>query len=947
VTAQTSDCNGKAGLLRAASGTTSRVVHARRYVVVAVVAVLLALMGGLPTGISAAAATSIFISEVHPAGSGNGSYAADWFEVTNTGTSPVDITNWKMDDDSSSLANAVALRGLTTIPAGRSAVFIEGSADGFSDTTIIANFSTAWFGSPTLPPGLLVGTYGGAGVGLSTSGDAVNLFDAAGNRVTGVRFGAAPAGSPLITFDNTSGLGSTTALFPTVSTASVVGVNGAFLAFNGAEIGSPGKRINASPLSTLDLSLYVRVGRFDLPEPTRTTAPPNSRLAQEVSAVTYDWDTDTLFVVGDGGTSVVQVSKTGQLIDSMTLAPGSSPQGTDFYDPEGLTYVGGGRFVMIEERDRQAVLFTYAAGATLTRSAAQTVKLGTFADNIGIEGISYDPLTGGFIAVKETQPEGIFQTDIDFAMGTATNGSPTTLNSINLFDPALANLLDFADVFALSNLPSLSGADSSHLLVLSQESGKIVNISRSGVVANSLTIVSDPGNPLSVSGQQHEGLTMDGNGVLYVVSENGGGDINHPQLWVYASSSVPNQAPTAVVLINQVMSIAENTNTATRIKVADVGITDDGLGTNLLTLTGPDASFFEADDSGLYIKAGTALDYETKTSYGVTINVDDTTVGGTPDASAPFVLAVTDVVNENPSLSSLIISEVAPWGSGNSPYAADWFEVTNTGGLPVVISGWRMDDNSNSFGSSVALRRVLTIPPGRSVVFLEGDPSGVTDAAIVAAFSMAWFGSATPPSGFLVGAYGGSGVGLSTAGDAVNLFDAAGNRLTGIGFGASTTGVTFDNSAGLGSTTLPLPIVSASSIAGIHGAFLSFDGAETGSPGSTASVPGSVQLTRSGYVRDRRTGTYVQQLTLTNTSAVGLQGPFFVALENVSANASLTNASGTTTALPPLGSPYVLVPGSSGGLSAGASLNVVVQFDNPTNSAITYSPRVVNGVAAP
>ncbi len=88
------------------------------------------------------------------------------------------------------------------------------------------------------------------------------------------------------------------------------------------------------------------------PKPTRTAAPANSLLAQEISAVTYNWDTDTLFVVGDGGTSIVQVTKTGQLIDSMTLAPGSSPQGTDFYDTEGLTYVGGGKFVVIEERDR-------------------------------------------------------------------------------------------------------------------------------------------------------------------------------------------------------------------------------------------------------------------------------------------------------------------------------------------------------------------------------------------------------------------------------------------------------------------------------------------------------------------------------------------------------------------------------------------------------------------
>ena len=56
----------------------------------------------------------------------------------------------------------------------------------------------------------------------------------------------------------------------------------------------------------IDLSQYVRVGRFDLPEPTRTSAPINNLLAQEASAITYNWDTDTLFVVGDGGTSIVQ-----------------------------------------------------------------------------------------------------------------------------------------------------------------------------------------------------------------------------------------------------------------------------------------------------------------------------------------------------------------------------------------------------------------------------------------------------------------------------------------------------------------------------------------------------------------------------------------------------------------------------------------------------------------
>jgi len=578
---------------------------------------------------------------------------------------------------------------------------------------------------------------------------------------------------------------------------------------------------------TVDLSMYVRVGRYDLPEPTRTTPPANSLLAQEVSAVTYNWDTQTLFVVGDGGTSIVQVTKTGQLINSMTLSPGNSPQGTEFYDPEGLTYVGNGKFVMSEERDRQAVLFTYVAGSTLVRSETQTVKLGTFVQNIGIEGISYDPLTNGYICVKETQPEGIFQTNIDFDAGTATNGSATTENAVNLFDPALANLSDFADVFALSNLPSLNGQSNyGNLLVLSQEQAKIVNIDRSGNISSSLTIVSDAGNPLSVAAQQHEGLTMDRDGILYVVSENGGGDFDHPQLWVYAPSLVPNQAPTAVTLANTVNSIDENTSTTASIKVADIVVTDDGLGTNSLTLSGADAGSFEIIGTALYIKAGTVLDYETKTSYSVTINVDDASLGTTPDATVDFTLNVNDIINETPTSATLIISEVAPWSSGSSPaVAADWFEVTNTGTSAVNITGWKMDDNSNAFASSVALSGITSIAPGESVIFIEtSDLAGKK-----AAFLSNWFG-ANPPAGLQIGNYTGTGVGLSTSGDAVNLYSASGLLEANVSFGTSPAGpfATFNNSLGLNNTT-----ISQLSIVGVNGAFVAVNAAnEIGSPGT-------------------------------------------------------------------------------------------------------------------
>ncbi|BAZ37481.1 putative outer membrane adhesin [Calothrix sp. NIES-4101] len=120
--------------------------------------------------------------------------------------------------------------------------------------------------------------------------------------------------------------------------------------------------------------------------------------------------------------------------------------------------------------------------------------------------------------------------------------------------------------------------------------------------------------------------------------------------------SPPNTAPTAVNFTPPTTALDENTNTANRIKVADITITDDGQGTNNLSLTGTDAGVFELDGTTLYLKAGTVLDYESgKTSYSVAVNVDDPTVGTTPDLSKTFTLQVNDLV-ENTAPTDLALS---------------------------------------------------------------------------------------------------------------------------------------------------------------------------------------------------------------------------------------------------------------------------------------------------
>lgn len=184
-----------------------------------------------------------------------------------------------------------------------------------------------------------------------------------------------------------------------------------------------------------------------------------------------------------------------------------------------------------------------------------------------------------------------------------------------------------------------------------------------------------------------------------------------------------------------------------------------------------------------------------------------------------------------PAGAAMIISEVAPWSSGNSPIGVDWFELTNTGSTAVNITGWKMDDNSNSFADAVSMSGVTSIAAGQSAIFAETS----TVASTTAAFESLWFGSKVP-AGFAMGGYSGSGVGLSSSGDAVNVYNASGVLQSNVTFGASPSGpvfATFDNAAGLNNANL-----TQLSVVGVNGAFAAAgDPSEIGSPGTIAPVP--------------------------------------------------------------------------------------------------------------
>jgi Lamin Tail Domain len=366
-----------------------------------------------PFANAAHAAGGITISEVAPWASGNSSYAVDWFEVTNSGASAVNITGWKVDDNSNSFAASLTLNGITSIGAGESVIFMESG----TPATTIPLFTSAWFGS-SVPAGLQLGTYSGLGIGLSTGGDAVNLFNGAGVLQAKVTFGASPAAAPFATFDNAAGLDNAA-----ISALSVAGTNGALLVGSTpAAIGSPGTITNSSTPPTTTTTVTG-------PTTTTTLAPsgalpwPGDATVQDRSTYVFGGNLSGLIEEPSGNAlpGVLWGVRNGPgtlfrlLWDGAKWAPDPAnnwaagkalryPGGTGDADSEGVGFAGSladGIFVVTERNNaantvsRPAILRfdPSAVGATLdaTMEWNLTADLPAVGANLGLEGITWVP----------------------------------------------------------------------------------------------------------------------------------------------------------------------------------------------------------------------------------------------------------------------------------------------------------------------------------------------------------------------------------------------------------------------------------------------------------------------------------------------------------------------------------------------------------------------------
>jgi uncharacterized protein YjiK len=260
--------------------------------------------------------------------------------------------------------------------------------------------------------------------------------------------------------------------------------------------------LGANAQTSIGLAGYTLTGNYTLDT--------LGGIGLEASAVTFARDRGTLFFVGDEGQGVVEISLTGATVGSMRFS--AWPAASSNNDAEGLAYLGNGQLVVAEERLQDAFLFSYSAGGSVNLALASSVDLGLTVGNVGIEGIAIDPRDNMLFAVKQDNPAQLRGGMASFSVGGGSFSESISFSGTT----ALFGLNSLSDIATLGGVDALTGsAAANNLLVLSLDSRRLIEIDRLGNTLSSLDLA-------SLTPQAIEGVTIDHQGIIYLVAEDSG-----------------------------------------------------------------------------------------------------------------------------------------------------------------------------------------------------------------------------------------------------------------------------------------------------------------------------------------------------------------------------------------------------------------------------------------
>lgn len=220
----------------------------------------------------------------------------------------------------------------------------------------------------------------------------------------------------------------------------------------------------------------------------------------ETSGLAWHAPSNTLFTVTGKIPKLAQLSLTGELLREIDLL--------GVVDTEGVEILSDGRFAVVDERLATLSIFPLPTQNQIDLSKELQFKLGDlvpdllYPDNKGLEGVAWDFANGRFILAKERNPHTLYAVEFDLE-----NDQVGTITALP------------ADSLIVRDISGLSfDRRTEHLLVLSDDSSMLLELDEKFKPVSFISFLRGF-NGLSKSIKQPEGITIDGQGTIYVVGE--------------------------------------------------------------------------------------------------------------------------------------------------------------------------------------------------------------------------------------------------------------------------------------------------------------------------------------------------------------------------------------------------------------------------------------------
>ncbi|KMN08385.1 SdiA-regulated domain-containing protein [Pseudomonas helleri] len=225
-------------------------------------------------------------------------------------------------------------------------------------------------------------------------------------------------------------------------------------------------------------------------------------LEDNVSALTYDPVRKSLFTVTNKNPELVELSLDGRIVRRIKL--------TGFGDAEAIEFIDENTYVITDEYTQRLIKVKIdEATRELNAADAEQLTLGISpSGNKGFEGLAYDSAGKRLFVTKERDPMLIYE----------VRGFPHDNPQQPYATHVITNPRRDARLF-VRDLSSLQFDErSGHLLALSDESKLLLELDISGRPFSTLSLKKGR-NGLQESVPQAEGVAMDDEGTLYLVSE--------------------------------------------------------------------------------------------------------------------------------------------------------------------------------------------------------------------------------------------------------------------------------------------------------------------------------------------------------------------------------------------------------------------------------------------